>query len=161
MINIRAKGAEGEREVARALNQVVEEILTAYRWDEEIIAGARRCIQRNQNQSAVGGNDLSNVFGLSIEVKRQEELSVESWWCQCVSSAMRNNEFPVLIYRKNHQKWNVVLYVSVPLPELIRSTPEQRYGSLSVRSTISWGDFLKWFRSWVERKLANGEYPRT
>jgi hypothetical protein len=157
-INIRTKGAEGERQVARALNEVIQTVLRKQEWSPEVIAGCEQCVQRNQNQSAVGGCDLSNVFGLAIEVKRQEQLSVNSWWTQCVESATRNREFPVLIYRQNRQAWSVVMYAALSLPTLNEGASQ--FASLPARVEISWDDFLRWFALWVERKLLNGEYPR-
>lgn len=159
-INIRQKGAEGERQVAKALNEVITTILRKQEWSPAIVAGCQQRVQRNQNQSAVGGCDLSNVFGLAIEVKRQEALSVNSWWTQCVESATRNREFPVLIYRQNRQAWSVVMYAALSLPALNEGPPASQFASLAVRVEVSWDDFLRWFALWVERKLLNGEYPR-
>ena len=100
-INVRQKGQEGEREVARALNVVICEVLKAH----GIPPPPKDVVQRNQNQSAVGGSDLSNTFNLAIEVKRQEELSVNTWWKQCEKSAMENpGDVPVLVYRQNNLK---------------------------------------------------------
>jgi hypothetical protein len=162
-INIRQKGAEGERQVAKALNEVIGAVLREQQWSPEIIAGCEQCVQRNQNQSAVGGCDLSNVFGLAIEVKRQEQLSVNTWWSQCVASAERNREFPVLVYRQNRQAWRVVMYGVLVLP-ILNDGAEDRFGGartgLSSRVEVAWEDFLNWFHAWVVRKLANGEYPR-
>lgn len=162
-INIRQKGADGERQVAKALNEVIMNVLRQEQWSPEVIAGCQKCVQRNQNQSAVGGCDLSNVFGLAIEVKRQEQLSVNTWWSQCVSAATRNREFPVLVYRQNRQAWRVVMYGSLSLPTL-NDGAEDRYGYsravMSARVEIEWSVFLEWFHGWVVRKLHNGEYPR-
>lgn len=158
-INVRTKGAEGERQVAKALNTRIQTVLMKQQWSAEIIDACLKCVQRNQNQSAVGGCDLNNVFGLAIEIKRQEALSVNSWWSQCVAAAGRNREFPVLVYRQNHQSWNVVMYGSLALPSLNDPSPNHS-GSMSARVEISWEDFLRWFEQWVERKLMNGEYPR-
>lgn len=160
-INIRTKGAEGERQVARALNEVIIRVLQKHQWSPEVIKACEKGVQRNQNQSAVGGSDLSHVYGLAIEVKRQEQLSVNTWWTQCVAAAGRNREFPVLVYRQNHQSWSVVMYASLSLPTL--NEPVQGFAqsaAISVRVEVSWADFLSWFESWVERKLMNGEYPR-
>ena len=159
-INIRQKGAEGERQVAKALNGELLDVLTRQDWSAEAVKACQNCIQRNQNQSAVGGNDLNNVFGLGIEIKRQEELSVNSWWSQCVQGASRNNEFPVLVYRQNHGAWRVVMYASLPLPRYNEGAGSAPFDSMTARVTLDWGDFLRWFGLWVERKLANGEYPR-
>lgn len=161
MINIRQKGAEGERQVAKVLNAIIQKVLTEQQWPAEVIAGAENCVQRNQNQSAVGGCDLSNVFGLAVEVKRQEQLSIGTWWKQTVASAIRNREVPVLIYRQNQQKWSVVMYLHNPLPVLtLESEGQSKYSSQSMRAEISWDDFQSWFEQWVRRKLLNGEYPR-
>lgn len=157
-INIRQKGAEGERQVAKALNETLQVVLTRHNWSQEVRDACVKAIQRNQNQSAVGGSDLSNVFGLAIEVKRQEQLSVNTWWTQCVAAASRNREFPVLVYRQNRQAWSVVMYGSLVVPAVNGGAVASN--SLSARVEISWEDFLRWFALWVERKLMNGEYPR-
>ena len=74
-INIRQKGQEGEREIQRVLEPVVRKVLER----NGIPLPDKAIIRRNQNQSAVGGSDLSNTFGLAIEVKRQEALSINTW----------------------------------------------------------------------------------
>lgn len=147
-INIRQKGANGERELATELNVIVNQLLTKH----GIRVPDKPIIQRNQNQTAVGGNDLSNCFGIGIEVKRQEQLSVNKWWEQCVKSCAKNAEFPVLIYRQNKQAWRVVMHCWVQLP----------VGSVAmmVRGEVSWQFFLQWFHNWVDQKLSNGELPQ-
>jgi hypothetical protein len=159
-INAQAKGKEGERQVARALNEVVGKVLQAQQWPDDMVKAAEKCIQRNQNQSAVGGSDLSNVFGLAVEVKRQETLSLEAWWRQCVDSAMRNKEIPVLVYRQNNKAWNVVMYLQNPLPVVQGVQGVAPYASLTVRAQMPWDEFLSWFEQWVHRKLLAGEVPR-
>jgi len=147
-INIRQKGANGERELANELNAIVVQLLTKH----GIPVPDKPVIQRNQNQTAVGGNDLSNCFGIGIEVKRQEQLSVNKWWEQCVKSCAKNQEFPVLIYRQNKQAWRVVMHCWVQLP----------VGSVAMmaRGEVSWQFFLHWFHNWVDQKLSNGELPQ-
>lgn len=147
-INVRVKGAEGERQVANALNTIINSVLTA----NGIPLPPIPVVQRNQNQSAVGGGDLTNTFGLSIEVKRQEQLSVNTWWAQCLAASVRNDEVPVLVYRINNGKWNVVMMVEIPL---------QSGGHMKARATIEWDPFLQWFYHWVDRKIKAGEVPRT
>ena len=148
MINIRQKGANGEREICKALNDILIQVMTEMQFPQEEILKARNAIQRNQNQSAVGGNDLSNTFGLSIEVKRQEQLAVNTWWKQCIAAAQRNNEVPVLLYRQNGKKWKCMTtgYVSLPGHKYISATVE-----------FTWEVFLSWFRMWVREKLLQGE----
>lgn len=150
-INIRQKGANGERELATELNEIVNRLLMKH----GIPVPEKPVIQRNQNQTAVGGNDLSNCFGIGIEAKRQEQLSVNKWWEQCVKSCAKNREFPVLIYRQNKQAWRVVMHVWIQLPPA-----EGNPVAMMVRGEVSWSDFLHWFNNWVDRKLSNGELPQ-
>lgn len=151
MINIRQKGANGERQLATALNEIVNELLVKH----GLAVPEQPVIQRNQNQTAVGGNDLSNVFGLGIEVKRQENLNVEGWWRQCTEAAARNGEFPVLVYRQNNQAWRVVTWMWVQLPEC-----QGANSATMVRAEMKWEAFLAWFRMWVDLKLKSGERPK-
>lgn len=151
-INIRAKGQNGEREVAKAMNEVIMDVMRGLGFPESEIAKAANAVQRNQNQSAVGGNDLSNTFGLSIEVKRQEQLSINTWWKQCEAAAQRNNEIPVLLYRQNGKKWRCITYSYLPLPN----------GSLySARVEFDWDTFLDWFKDRVKLLLMSGQGVRT
>ncbi len=152
MIDIRAKGANGEREIYKALNPIVQAVMREIGFSEEEITSREACIQRNQNQTAVGGCDLSNTFGLAIEIKRQEQLSINTWWKQCEEAAKRNNELPVLLYRQNHKGWRCVTYVALHLPD-----NKMLY---QVRSEFDWDQFLVWFRHWVYAKLINGQAAR-
>jgi hypothetical protein len=151
-INIRQKGAEGEREVAKALEPIIRRVYA----DLGFTAPTTPIVQRNQNQSAVGGSDLSNTFGLAIEVKRQETLSVGSWWKQCEESARRNGEVPVLVYRQSRKAWRVVMYGEVNLPVLNGTTG----ASMKVLMEISWEQFLQWFEQWVKRRMLLDESAR-
>ncbi len=156
-IDIRAKGAEGERQVAKTLNSIIQKCMRAVGGFTELqIQEAEKCVQRNQNQSAVGGNDLSHTFGMSLEVKRQEALSINTWWKQCCEAAAPNNELPVLVYRQNHGAWNVVTLGSLHLPGDVDSS----YAVYNCRLQIDWNTFQSWFEQWVTRKLNNGELPR-
>lgn len=151
MANSQTKGKEGEREVARTLNAIIRDCLT----EADLPIPDRDIVQRNQNQSAVGGNDLSNCFGFSIEVKRQEQLSVNTWWTQTLEAAKANNEAPVLVFKQNRKPWRVVTTAWLPVPASSGS-----WASTSCRVEIDWPTFQEWFRQWVKRKLENGEVPR-
>lgn len=143
-INIRTKGQEGEREVARAMNSIVESVLT----NKGLALPEKPVIQRNQNQSAVGGHDLSNPFNLGIEVKRQEAISVNTWWTQCTNSCVATGDIPVLVYRKNKAKWAVVLLVDLPVGDGVHVS--------RVRAEIEWNSFLQWFYTFVSRRIDSG-----
>ena len=112
-INIRQKGAEGERQVMKIMNDIVQEVRVVNGLEKHVTMDLP--FQRNQNQSAVGGDDLTNPFGLSIEVKRQEALSINSWWKQCVKSALRTQGLAILIFRQSHQKWRIMLPGTIPI----------------------------------------------
>ena len=153
------KGKDGEREVAKSLNAVLQKVLQQQQWPPEIVGRCAKYIQRNQNQTAVGGCDLTNVFGLAVEVKRQEVLAIEEWWRQTITSATDNREIPVLVYRQNNKKWRVVMYLQNPLPVVKDDPRVAPYASVTVRAEQSWDDFLEWFEQWVARKLFSGEVP--
>ena len=148
MVHALNKGKAAEREVVNLLEPIVQAV-----YKELDIGTGDKVIQRNQNQSSVGGCDLSNTFGLAIEVKRQETLNLNAWWKQTCKSAERNQELPVLIYRQSHKSWNVVMHVAVELPY------NQK---LSVVGQISIDDFLIWFEQWVRFYLMqnDGATPR-
>lgn len=150
-INVRAKGQTGEREVVHLLNAIIERVLDSQEWPEDVVNLSRMCIQRNQNQSAVGGSDLNGVFGLGVEIKRQENIQIDKWWQQCTSQAARNNEHPVLLYRKNHQPWRCVTLGHAPLPG-------GRMGSMRVQ--FEEDSFTTWFYQWVYYKMMSGDLPR-
>lgn len=134
-INIRTKGQTGEREVAAMLNAVVQKV----RGERGLPALEDRDLpfQRNQNQSAVGGDDLSNPFKLAIEVKRQEALSINAWWRQCVASANRSEGKPILIYRQNRKPWRVVMLAPIPVSD------SKAIGPIQVEMDAD--SFLAWF----------------
>ena len=150
-IHVVNKGKEGEREVVRELAYIIEQCIKSEPgWDEETIRTLREAPQRNQNQSAVGGGDI-NLLGISFEVKRQEALSVNAWWAQCVKSANRNGDVPVLLYRQNRKAWHVVM-----VAELRYSSS----GSISDRVTIDFDTFKSWFYQWVKQKVRDGALTR-
>lgn len=150
-INIRQKGAEGERQVIKMLTPIIQDVMRALEFPEDKIAAALKSVQRNQNQSAVGGNDLSNTFGLSIEVKRQEQLAINTWWAQCEAAAQRNDELPVLIFKQNNKPWRFITWGFL-------HCPGTEGGWTSVRARVEFNEetFKKWFTEWVRGKLMQG-----
>ena len=91
MINSKQKGARNEREVA--------EILRKHGFE------ARRSAQYCGNTGEAA--DVTSNFPFHIEVKHQETLQIDKWWEQAVNDAKEKP--PLLVFRKNHQKWRVVL----------------------------------------------------
>jgi hypothetical protein len=151
-INIRAKGQNGEREIADILNETIYSVMKEMGFPDADCLKALTTVQRNQNQSAVGGNDLTNCMGMSIEVKRQEAIAAGAWWKQCVAAAERNNELPVLLYRQNRKPWHVRTYAWVNLPD-----------GKHIRVVVEFDmpQFKEWFRQWVKAKLLEGEQVRS
>jgi hypothetical protein len=147
MINIRQKGFDAERDIANDLNIIVHLVHNELGLPPPL----KPVIQRNQLQSAVGGKDLVGTFGLAIEVKRQEALSINTWWAQCVKSAHELNEVPVLLFRQNKQKWRCILDTDLAF---INSSK-----SLRVRSEISYEDFKAWFKVLVRNELKQASSP--
>ena len=78
-INVRTKGQTGEREICDFFNNIYKEV---YEYLQMSLP-AKPIAQRNQNQSAVGGCDITNTCFFAVEVKRQEALSINTWWKQC------------------------------------------------------------------------------
>lgn len=147
----RQKGQTGEREVADMLNFMIYHVMKELEFPEDQCLKGIRTVQRNQNQSAVGGNDLTNCLGLSIEVKRQETLSVPAWWRQCVAAAERNNEMPVLMYRQNRKSWRIQTYGWIPLAD-----------GKHIRGVVEFDidTFKEWFKAWVRAALMAGAEVR-
>jgi hypothetical protein len=144
-INIRVKGASGEREIADALNYraslVHARLGLPFSWADD---GA----QRNQLQTAIGGCDLTKTWGYAVEIKRQEMLNINGWWAQCVASAIDAKMEPVLIFRQSRQKWRVILNVAIQLPPSVDQIPWQL-----TRGEITWEAFQDIYEQRIERLL--------
>ena len=153
MVNPIQKGKRGEREAYHMLNAMIMEVMRGLGFPEDRIQAAATTVQRNQNQTAVGGSDLVNTFGLAIEIKRHENISpINSWWNQTVTAATRNGEIPVLLYRQNHGKWRCQTLMQVECP-----VGDGRM----FRAEIDYDSFCIWFKDWVRVKLQQGESIRT
>ena len=118
----RQKGQRGERELAKWLQEVVG-------FD----------IDRNLQQTRAGGADIICIPGLSIEVKRQQTLTIESWWLQARRQAVFGENIPVLAYRPNRAKWRFCL----PFYLMHKEAPPEYYITLG----------LKEFKMWLEEFL--------
>ena len=91
-INSRTKGKRGELELAQLLRS----------------QGHLRA-RRGQQYSGVNGDaDVVGVKGIHIEVKRQEKVNDEKWIRQAEDDA-RKGEIPVVIYRRNHEQWKLLI----------------------------------------------------
>ena len=112
----RTKGASGEREFARLI-------------DEHL--GVR--LARNLEQSRQGGHDLTladpedanpvarELARYAVEVKRHARATpalLRGWWSQAVEQARRVGLLPCLAYRPDRQDWRIVLPLAALYPTL-------------------------------------------
>ena len=91
MTNSRAKGAAGERELARKLKEY-----------------GYTCRRGQQYSGANGDADVVGLPGIHIECKRVEKLNLYDAMAQSVSDA-RDGEVPAVFHRKNNHEWLVTL----------------------------------------------------
>lgn len=124
------KGANAEREVAKILQPIIDEVYESVGLESPIM-------KRNLEQTRGGGYDLVGIKWMALEVKRQESLNIEAWWRQTVKQTLPG-QVPVLMYRQNNKKWKVVMKGA------IRSS---KTSAVAMRVEISLIDFLKWFRA--------------
>lgn len=139
-MNIRTKGANGEREVCMWLNRLVKDFYSQL----GLLIPEAPVFQRNQNQSAVGGSDITNPFGLCIEVKRQEILALPQWWSQVTYASRVHGGIPILIYRQNgKRKWNIMK----------EGWLSPSYDADPVPVIVSEASFEIWFESFIKNEL--------
>lgn len=91
-VNSKRKGAAGERELAKQLNE--------YGFK------TRRSVQYN-GKADDGKADLVNLPGIHIECKRVERLNVSEAMAQAVNDA--KGEMPTVFHRKNREGWLVTM----------------------------------------------------
>ena len=89
----RAKGGDGEREIANLLSDLLG------------IPIKRRVRQHE------GDSDLEGLLGWSVEVERAKTATLPSWWRQACAQA--KGALPVLFYRLDGKKWRAIWPLSV------------------------------------------------
>lgn len=108
-INSKQKGAVGERELAQLLRN--------QGWMD-----ARRGVQYS---GLKGDADVVGIDGIHIECKRVQQVSDERWLEQAERDA-RIGEIPVVIYRRNHEQWKVLLRQDIASIIWLTLTEEQK-----------------------------------
>ena len=91
-VNSRRKGKEGELELAR--------ILRTYGFNTR------------RGQQFKGGGDSPDVMGLPgvhIECKRVQNLNIEKAMVQSRTDAEETDDIPVVIHRRDREKWKVTM----------------------------------------------------
>lgn len=134
----RNKGKRGEREIVDALQPIVNEVYAAFDLDPPKL-------KRNTLQSDGGGSDIAGLPWLALEVKYHENNFQEAWWRQTLEQAAQDR-VPVLLYRRNGQKWKCVMFGLLGEPSL----------GHTVRVTVDIQSFLAWFRLRLYVELSNG-----
>lgn len=125
------KGKRGEREIKDLLQEVVDEVYGDAPYKPKV--------QRNTLQSDCGGADLTGLPWLAVEVKRCEQLNVNTWWKQALRQG-KPGQTPVLLYRQNRTPWRCM--TSVKLICMNGMT-------ITCRGEISFEAFMVWFRNQV------------
>lgn len=97
-INSRAKGAAGERELAKYINA---------RMEEEKILSIK--LERSQQFAGNSGDaDVRGLPGVHIECKRVENLNLGRAYTQAEEDS-KESDIPIVMHRKNHGKWMATL----------------------------------------------------
>jgi len=94
-INVRSKGAAGEREFCKWL------------YDNMNIPMP----QRNLEQVRSGGSDVTDIEPFFFEVKRCEVLDFDSWWRQVRVAGKKSftDPVPVVAFRQNRKPWEFLI----------------------------------------------------
>jgi len=93
-INIRSKGAGGEREFCSWLH---------IKLKLDIVP------ERNLDQVRNGGADILDVPPFIFEVKRQESLNHRAWWLQVVTASKDTGKIPIVAFRQNRKPWRFLI----------------------------------------------------
>lgn len=135
-----SKGKRGEREAVKALQPSITGV-----YEERGLTPP--LLFRNQNQSANGGYDIDGISWMALEIKRCETLQINKWWKQAVRQA-NPEQVPVLMYRQNSKKWNIVMYGYIEVEQSCR---------IKARITIDLPTFLIYFETKMGRLLDSGD----
>jgi hypothetical protein len=95
-INVRNKGASGEREFCDWLSINFPELESN---------GIKP--KRNLEQVRNGGADIINVPCFKFEIKRCASIKLFDWWSQVMKS--EGDGIPVVAYRQNNKDWNFLI----------------------------------------------------
>lgn len=90
----RDKGKRAEREVVN--------ILKAHGYKD-----AHRTAQVKGNTGEAA--DVIGLPGFHLEVKHQETVRLDEWWQQAVHDSAFTGDIPLLVHRKNNQRWKVTM----------------------------------------------------
>jgi hypothetical protein len=94
-INVRAKGATGEREFCKWLYDNMNVPMPT----------------RNLEQVRSGGSDVIDIEPFFFEVKRVEGLLLDDWWRQVSVECKKvtHDVIPVVAFRQNRKPWEFLI----------------------------------------------------
>ena len=107
-MNSKAKGNRGERELAN--------LLKTYGFN------TRRGVQYNGRQ---GDADVVGINGMHIECKRCQQVKDEAFLQQAERDA-RKGDIPVVMYRRNNEKWKATMRLDTFMTIWCVLTDEQK-----------------------------------
>lgn len=133
MVNIRQKGQNFERKMAKKFN-----------------SSFGLTVERNLQQSINGGDDLLGVPFFSVELKKHNTKSIGTWWRQCEESAKRQDKMPVLIYELPRKQPVIVMRKT----DIADCFPGAEFKEASNRLfvglvEITWDDFCRVYNFYV------------
>lgn len=133
----KTKGANAEREVARLLQPIVDQVYAEAGQESPTL-------KRNLEQTRGGGYDLVGVDWMALEIKRHEQLSINSWWQQTLRQTQEGQE-PILMFRQSRQKWRVMMmgWLKTGAGKAVRARVE-----------VGLDDFLVYFRKRIENEVS-------
>ena len=104
----RDKGKRGERDLAQELRRLG-------------CKGARRAQQYCGSESSA---DLLGIPGIHVECKRTETLSLYAAYEQAQKDSTGSNDVPVVMHRRNHRPWLVIMGLDdwIPMYHAYRNT---------------------------------------
>ena len=110
MCNSKAKGSGAEREVCG--------ILKAHGFP------AWRNDQRYRGGFEIPDVSARGLDGYHLEIKRAETLRINDWWLQAAHDAGWRK--PVVVFRRSHEPWKVVLLLDDFLKEVTQTSDRAR-----------------------------------
>lgn len=131
------KGAGGEYEVIS--------LLTGWALEVDV----KLSLERNLEQVRYGGADINGVPGLEVEVKRVENLVIDTAWKQVCNAANKTGKHPFLIHRQNRKPWRVRTLVQSALH--IGGS----WKLVPIVANMDIADAKRWFQAWVQLQTGN------
>jgi hypothetical protein len=107
-----AKGANGERDVLSAFRDVMRNVESELTEAGFTFVARSEFATRKRLERGTSSRDIGNIPIISIEVKRNERLNINSAWEQCVRQS-DGGLLPTLVYRYNREPWRVRTWIAL------------------------------------------------